>query len=250
MSNRWGRPNDRGGRYAVSNGRQTGVFDSYRDQVHPSTDRYPSNVHQRFSSREAAERALGRSQSSHNDNGPHYAVRNGRNPGIYPDWIRAGPEVLGHPHNEHRRFESRAEAEQYMNRERSRRSPSSNSSISSYQNPRYSAGRGYRSGFDPRYESESEYGTTSESSDGYDERTGYASSEYSYDEGSTNRDSGTEYSGDSGYGYNRGRRDHSAYPGAEDSGDSGDEFHDRGNGRYYGHGNRGYSGYSGDDDSD
>ncbi|KAK6501389.1 hypothetical protein TWF481_009229 [Arthrobotrys musiformis] len=114
MSRYTQRQHSRDTRYAVASGRQTGIFEHYRSQLHPSTNRYPSNIHQRFSSLEEAERALNRSGSFDTGTGPYYAVRSGRNTGIYRDWLRAAPEVLGYPHNEHRRFEDRSSAEGYM----------------------------------------------------------------------------------------------------------------------------------------
>ncbi|KAF3134302.1 hypothetical protein TWF569_010183 [Orbilia oligospora] len=232
MSNYQRRPYGRDESYAIANGRQIGVFDSYRDQVHPSSDRYPSNIHQRFSSREAAERALNRSGSSSSGNGRHYAVRNGRNPGIYPDWIRAAPEVLGHPHNEHRRFDNRSEAERYMNCERSGSPTPDSSSTSNYQTSWYSLSSEYGGRFDSARECASRHDTRSEYGDDCEERTGYASAEYLYNESDTNREYSTGNSGcngGSGYGYSGGEcRSGYDYDGYEDEegNDSWDEDDD------------------------
>ncbi|EPS43600.1 hypothetical protein H072_2335 [Dactylellina haptotyla CBS 200.50] len=104
----------RGGkRYVVTSRRSTGVFDSYKDQVYPSTNRYSGNIHQGFESQSDAERALG-SEARDSYNGPYWAVKNGRSRHIYPSWIEAAPKVLGYSHNEHRRFETYEKAKEWL----------------------------------------------------------------------------------------------------------------------------------------
>ncbi|RVD85487.1 uncharacterized protein DFL_003808 [Arthrobotrys flagrans] len=89
MSSSGKKPNEQGPKYAVAKGRETGIFDRW-GQAHSSTDKYPSNIHQKLPSRDAAEEALSVSGPSNTDTGPYYAVRNGRNPGIYRDWKSRG----------------------------------------------------------------------------------------------------------------------------------------------------------------
>ncbi|KAF3929934.1 hypothetical protein AA313_de0204381 [Arthrobotrys entomopaga] len=125
-----------GPKYAVAKGRSTGIFKSYKDEVHPSTNQYPSNIYQKFDSQQAAERALDTSGRYFSRDGPQYAVKNGYKPGIYPDWyasvlrgcpytanfqllwerrIKTADQVLGYPNNEHRRFNDYEAAARWMN---------------------------------------------------------------------------------------------------------------------------------------
>ncbi|KAF3916281.1 hypothetical protein ABW21_db0202322 [Orbilia brochopaga] len=113
-----------GSQYAISKGRETGVFDSYKDKVRPSTDGYPSNIHQKFPSQEAAEKALRGSGGPSFQDDRHYAVRKGHQPGFYPDWIQAAPQVLGYPDGECRRFKDHESAQKWMDGENEHRGSS------------------------------------------------------------------------------------------------------------------------------
>ncbi|KAK6341468.1 hypothetical protein TWF696_008541 [Orbilia brochopaga] len=110
-------PKAKGSKYVVAKGRQTGIFDSYKDQVRPSTDGHPSNIHQKFRSQEAAEKAYNKLGGPNSQEGPQWAVKKGHQPGFYPDWIQAAPNVLGYPHNEHRRFDDYESAKKWMEEE-------------------------------------------------------------------------------------------------------------------------------------
>ncbi|KAK6348048.1 hypothetical protein TWF718_005868 [Orbilia javanica] len=220
--------------YAVANGRQTGLFESYKDQVHPSTNRYPSNIHQKFSSEEAAERALSRGRPSNDDTGPYYAVKSGRNPGIYPDWIAAAPQVLGHPNNEHRKFEDRSEAERYMGGGRTQMPTPNTSSDLNHQPPELSRGDGLKGGYGAKHDSTPQYGSLERSYGG-----NYDNGEYGGD-----HDDYDDYDGDYS-GYDGGHTDEDGY--ADDDGPADDDYgHDDDD---YGHDDDDY-GYGGGYDSD
>lgn len=45
---------------------------------------------------------------------PYYAVRVGRNPGIYRSWITSGNQTNGHPNNVHQRFARLADATLFL----------------------------------------------------------------------------------------------------------------------------------------
>ena len=45
----------------------------------------------------------------------YYAVRNGREPGVYNCWEDARKQVEKYPNNKHHRFTTRSEAEHYVN---------------------------------------------------------------------------------------------------------------------------------------